>query len=149
MKKNRKKILATTLVAGSLLAMPTEALANNYTDTRFSFHLPYDSSVAYTNFRQKMDRSKCYIKCTDAYLYFYVKVEGATSASATSGVDCSHGNTTGYGQIIYTGTETLLTNRVYEKGYRYARLKAHAKTSPYDTGAYGVWSPDNYAGVGN
>ena len=140
MKKLSAVLLAATISLGTIGgAVPV--LANNYTDTSFSF--TYGNSMKYTSARTKMDTSKLYMKCNSVSKSgaSYTAHAIGTNSSSSIGTNCSRGYTYNFG----AGTTYYMTSWVKENGYSMARIGASPNYS-YGFSARGVWSPDNYNG---
>lgn len=140
MKKMAAILLAATICMGTMSGI-TPVLANNCTDTSFSF--TFANSMKYTSARAKNDTSKIYMKCNSVSKSgaTYTAHAIGTNSTSTTGADCSGGYTYNFG----AGTTRYMTNWVNENGYTYARIGASPNYS-YSFTAKGVWSPDNCSG---
>lgn len=139
-KKLSAVILTGTIVLGTI-GMTSPVLANNHTDTSFSF--TYANSMRYTSARTKQDTSSVYMKCNSISVSnaSYTAHAIGTNTTSVIGEDCSQGHTYNF----TAGTISYMRNWVYEYGFTYARIGASPNYS-YNFTATGVWSPDNYQG---
>ena len=156
-KKFSKKAAAIVVGAFALTCVAIggiTASANNYQDKGFFFNfatIPNNAVDGYctTEWRNKEDSSKLYIKCNASGDSFYVKVRGNVANTDQVGpmLDCGYGETAqGNGALISQGTVKYLQSLVHEKGMSYARLEARPVSGHKNYTAQGVWSPDNYRG---
>lgn len=132
-------IMAFSCMAMSASAAEVEPY-NNHDDTNFSFSF---SNVGRSNTtgRAKQDDSGTYI---NAYTMcnggFDVYVDGY-SASSGSWVDCTDKATRGQPHLRSTHNPGLISQWVYENGYRTARLGGFKLLASQNV--TGVWSPDS------
>ena len=117
------------MLVGSM-AMP--ASASNYKNTTWGFTIAPDSTVYTTPLREKTDASGTYVHYrigTKDYLSCDVlNSENDSMCKKTGGID--------------KGEEGLIAQYVYERGFRWAKLKLVSPTNT-DGGANGDWSPDS------
>ena len=133
MMRKIKKVLGTVLLSAMVFSVAgnTSVLANNCSDTNFSF--TFSNAQKYT--------SKMYMKCNSIAqnASYTAHAAGCKKANASTVIDCSKGYTYTFkkaGQYYY------MTNWVKEKGYGYACV-ACSPNYGYKFSASGVWSPDN------
>lgn len=154
MKKKRTKQIISLVCAIMLFAsvFALTASANNHTDTEFTFRFTNGGNWV-TNFREKQDTSNCYMYCnstTNSTYYFTARVEGSFYSgmpSVSNRWDASHG----YRYTIRVGTETTGIRNWVKDDYPNTRVYAAIVGMPSTSSAFttgGVWSPDNYAGIG-
>lgn len=126
-------------VAVSASAAET-ATCNNHDDTAFSFAFS-DWGRSNTTGRSKTDTSGTYIIAnTICNGGFDVYVDGYDS-SAGEWVDCTDKTTRGQPHLKTTNNPGLISQWVYEDGYRTARLGGYKWGS--NRSATGLWSPDS------
>lgn len=151
-KKTKKvvSLLCAILLFASFFALT--ASANNHSDTAFFFRFTNGGSWV-TRFREKVDTSNCYMYCnstTNSAYYFTARVEGSFyegNVSQANRWDASHG----YRYTIRVGTETSGIRNWVKDSYPSRTVFAAIVGTPSSSTAFttgGVWSPDNYAGIG-
>lgn len=119
---------------------PETATCNNHDDTAFSFAFS-DWGRSNTTGRSKTDTSGTYIIAnTICNGGFDVYVDGYDS-SAGEWVDCTDKTTRGQPHLKTTNNPGLISQWVYEDGYRTARLGGYKWGS--NRSATGLWSPDS------
>lgn len=116
------------------------ALANNWTDTAFSFK--FENAQRHTEGREKKDNSKMYMKCSGitAGTSYTAHPVGSYSADTSSVVNCTYDNHT-Y-QFKTAGQEYYMYNLVYERNFPYGAIAANPDYG-FTFYAHGAWSPDN------
>lgn len=154
MKTKRSKRIVSMMCAIMLFAsvLANTASANNHTDRPFEFKFTNGGSWV-TQFLEKEDTSNCYMYCnstTNSNYYFTARVEGSFysgNPSAANKWDASHG----YRYTIRVGTETTGIRNWVKDNYPDTKVYAGIVGTPSVSTAFttgGVWSPDNYAGIG-
>lgn len=144
-KKIMSLLLAVVMIASvccvsASAAEPNEiAPLNNHTDTEFTFSFP-GLGLSNTEGRAKQDASGTYIKAyTMCNGGFNVYVDGYNT-SGGSWDDCTDKDTRGQPRLSSANTPYLISQWVYERGYRTARLGGFKFLG---TTVTGVWSPDS------
>lgn len=132
-------VLAVVIVlsVGSL-----SALANNYTDTDFSFGFPPNSTTnQYTAARAKTDASSAYMKLQS--------LSGSDSNPSYTASVVRYNYTNFSRTWYYSFNRSNINQGRYLSNYAFeddgkvdVRIKARAG-SVHGFGAYGVWSPDS------
>lgn len=136
--------LAAVVMAFSCMAVSASAAetatCNNHDDTAFSFAFS-DWGRSNTTGRSKTDTSGTYIIAnTICNGGFDVYVDGYDS-NAGEWVDCTDKTTRGQPHLKTTNNPGLISQWVYEDGYRTARLGGYKWGS--NRSATGLWSPDS------
>lgn len=125
-------LIACMAMSGVLCFCSYASAAGNTSDSTFSYN--NDSSVGYTSYRDKLDKTKVYIYPMSGPKVYYT-VGGKKYSTGTT-YKCSSK------VAIQTGTKASVTNSVAESGCDAARIKfERIKSSYLDT--YGKWSPDS------
>lgn len=133
--KRLTKSLLLTVGCCSVFAGSTVALANNHSDSGWSFTLPRSQGNCYTGARLKTDKTSAYLKCNS------VGKGGVRGwLQMANGQECGAPKRT-----VYRGQSTKITNYAYEQhGRSNVRMAIESSyTNPVRISASGVWSPDS------
>ena len=149
-------IALTAAITGAALA-PNFAMANNSDDSVWEVHWEGTPSAGFLSSvgRKKEDNSYVYVKSTSVVSTAYnttttlpidVTAYGAKTNMKTSTTNYKNVSYNGKKSMTYRllpGTSCLLSNYIYEAGYRSAAIY-YEPTSIYSTYVTysGVWSPD-------
>lgn len=137
MRRRLGVLFGAALIAVTMCATPTRALAANTANTSYNFNFSGTGATQGTAARLKTTSTVCYLRISYLGLNrmnFYI--DGSKSASG-SWVNRTRG---GVATAYYTGHFSI-HNYVNENGESYARLTA---MSPSGSGAVsGMWSPDS------
>lgn len=142
-----KKLYVTIIAAALLLTIGSvTALANNSSDTSFSFtYPPNGSTTAYTAARAKVDNSSAYMKLqylsrSDAFYYASVVKSNYSNFSKTWTYTFNSSNLNQGRYLSNYAYEDLGVNVLVRiKGQRGGNISPSAGFT-----ASGVWSPDSY-----
>ena len=146
-----KKFFATAsaiaIIVGSLGTMGV--LANNCSDTNWTFTYATGGNMYATTEREKTDDSSCYMKC-NSYSHignqgsgnsYYGTAHGAVSQWSSYSNRMYNGKvSTRY--LFTPGTTKYMTNYIYESSCRWAKIYCESGYTSYATFS-GVWSPDS------
>lgn len=130
----KKRILSILGITCMFLGTPL-VLANNHSDSKWSFTLPRYQGNCYTGARMKEDKSSAYLKCTSVG-------KGAVQGwlQMANGKECRSPK-----RVCYEGHSIKIPNYAYEEHGR-SKVRMAIESSywnPVQISAKGYWSPDS------
>lgn len=140
MKKKIGVVLTTAILAvGSMV--PMSAMANNYTDSDWSFTIATGGTGYIAGARSKTDTTDTYIKCTAGTGTFIATPYGSTAQNGTYS-NREYKGCVASSYIVGNNGKYYMPNFIYESGGTWAKVHYNAKYASYTT-FKGVWSPDS------
>lgn len=131
-KKVKKTAMLFIMVVIMLGIFITPAMANNSSDTSFTFTFS-NSGTYHTGIRKKTD---------DSSMYMYCQSTSVAGASYTAYAYSNEGSCASNYYRFTAGTAHYIGNYAYENGFAYAGIAAYRNTT-YAFTAKGLWSPDS------
>ena len=147
--KKLTAIAATSALIVSCIA-PTGVLANNYSDTAWTFSIATGGNAYASEGREKQDSTSAYMKCntmthnggtTGSGNSYYGTAYGSTSLNGTYS-NCMYNGKTSTRYLFTSGTVKYMTNYIKESNHSFARIWCESGYTSYATFT-GVWSPDS------
>lgn len=151
MKKLAKKVIAS-MMSVATLATSVVGISTNAANTENNYFNSFSIQPAQGGWTRLNQTD---FKTDDSWVYLYIS--SSTRAARVHTLGVSMYNYSNYsvctwdpsGAYCVAGPEYLISNYIYEDGYRRADLEFYSVSDNYGDTISGAWSPDSYLETGH